>query len=407
MAFKMKSPLLNKEKEKTSDYSSYVNPQANSGLVGTGISDEKTITNTNADGSDSEVDISKSKTALDVVDDERAEHAAGGGYNQFLKERIDVARNPRQKARLKGKLARKEERQEESASRKNLRNFGNEQGLTEQELQDQQADIAASDLDQKWKMVEAEGNINKLLNKTDISTSPTPIDKVNEERNQEQLTPVKMTNRAGRHPNSGYLITDDNNPAAPKYRSVRGEASAARFSNIASSAGSALHQNEGVKPVIGAGDVQDLSIQKPGVSKGRPYGIHTADPSAKPKDPNPQNLDRPTEFIKPGLETFKSNIKTIGKSILEDPTGIKRALSVGATSGAAQKAMNVPKEKKTYIETPYSPGSLSDLTENRSKYSEATRAKAESERIKHNFPPARSFSKYKEKIGPSGPPQNK
>jgi len=126
----------------------------------------------------------------------------------------------------------------------------------------------------------------------------------------------------------------------------------------------------GLKPKVGAGNVQDLGIAKVGVSKGNPFGIHTADLSAKPKDLNPQNLDKKTEYIKPGMDTLASNISLLGKTAVTGLTGtadkiidtvksawqqgaVNRAVLSGDTGDVIKAITPKSSEKKTMIPTPY------------------------------------------------------
>ncbi len=124
-----------------------------------------------------------------------------------------------------------------------------------------------------------------------------------------------------------------------------------------------------LKTQVGAGNVQDLGIAKVGVSKGNPFGIHTAGLSAKPKDPNPQNLDKKTKYINPGMDTFKSNISLLAKTAVTGLTGaadkiidtvksasqqgaVNRAVLSGDTGDVIKASTPKPSEKKTMIKTP-------------------------------------------------------
>jgi len=103
-----------------------------------------------------------------------------------------------------------------------------------------------------------------------------------------------------------------------------------------------------LKTQVGGNVPQDLSVTPVGVSKGNPYGIHTANPSAKPQwqNLNPQNLDKPTEYIKPGMGTLASNISLLAKTATTVPKMWKEGVEESLTNPT-------PSEKKTMIKTPH------------------------------------------------------
>jgi len=129
------------------------------------------------------------KSNIDKFIDENEVEEGPRDPNKFLKDRIAQSTNPAQQAKLKGRIARREGRQEERLKKQtkraeaiNVRNFGNKQGLSEMEI----ADREAASFDKEAALIEQEAKLNRKLKES----------------------PTKMTvNRAGRSKESGVLMT--------------------------------------------------------------------------------------------------------------------------------------------------------------------------------------------------------
>jgi len=116
------------------------------------------------------------------------------GDNPFLRGRIDVARNKAQKARLQGRLDRRLERQEERAKRSNLRNYGNVEGVKQQDVQNKNT-----------KEESTANNTSSMGPQENYIDQPTYIETL---RNNVKDSSTAMTpNRAGRPINSNMLMT--------------------------------------------------------------------------------------------------------------------------------------------------------------------------------------------------------
>ena len=122
------------------------------------------------------------------------ESESGYSDNPFLRGRIDVARNKAQEARLKGKLDRRLERQEERAKRSNLRNYGNVEGVKQQDVQNKNT-----------KEESTANNTSSMGPQENYIDQPTYIETL---RNNVKDSSTAMTpNRAGRPINSNMLMT--------------------------------------------------------------------------------------------------------------------------------------------------------------------------------------------------------
>jgi len=212
MAFKLRSPLH--DDDKPDKYALGAVPQKDPNERFTGSSLGTKLSQVNADdvptpGADP--DTENTETSYDKLKakvDTKGDTPVGGDKNTFIKERIALSTNPAQTARLKGRLAVREEKQAAKHERQtdraraiNYRNFGNEQGLSEMEI----ADKEAASFDKEWNMIE-QGN--ELQRKIDNDPDLQEEDAVVIE-NLNETSPGKMTvNRAGRSKESGALMTN-------------------------------------------------------------------------------------------------------------------------------------------------------------------------------------------------------
>lgn len=147
-------------------------------------------------------DESISKETGDIVvdkEDERAEKQQemmddkGAEDNPYLRARIDIAPNKAKKARLKGRLDRRLERQEERAKRLNLRNYGNVEGIKQQ-------DKPVVD-----GFVEDKEITRQIENDPDIAAEDNNV--IIEDISMDSPNQMKP-NRAGRPVNSNMLMTN-------------------------------------------------------------------------------------------------------------------------------------------------------------------------------------------------------
>ena len=171
------------------------------------------LSQVNADGvstPSADTDTEEKETSYDKLKakvDAKGDAPVGGDKNTFIKERIALSTNPAQTARLKGRLANREGRQEERLKKQtkraeaiNVRNFGNKQGLSEMEI----ADREAASFDKEAALIEQEAKVNRKIKPTETKEDQgffgldTTLDK----------SPFEMkVNRAGRSKESGLLMT--------------------------------------------------------------------------------------------------------------------------------------------------------------------------------------------------------
>ena len=124
MAFKMRSPLHNKSPYKLDLQSAFESDDDKADKKEKEVEDET-----------GEMVEDEGESNAEKYQQMMDESESGYSDNPFLRGRIDVARNKAQKARLKGRLDRRLERQEERAKRSNLRNYGNVEGVKQQDKQ--------------------------------------------------------------------------------------------------------------------------------------------------------------------------------------------------------------------------------------------------------------------------------
>lgn len=211
MAFKLRSPLYKDDDKNKINFTTAKKPTASPSVqrasLGNALSqvnaDEVSTPSADIDTEEKETSFDKLKSKVDAKEDV----PVGADKNAFIKGRIALSTNPAQKARLKGRLAVREEKQAAKHERQtdraraiNYRNFGNEQGLSEMEI----ADKEAASFDKEWNMIE-QGN--ELQRKIDNDPDLQEEDAVVIE-NLNETSPSKMTvNRAGRSKESGLLMT--------------------------------------------------------------------------------------------------------------------------------------------------------------------------------------------------------
>ena len=211
MAFKLRSPLHDNDDKNKMNFATVSRPVSSSTVqrasLGNALSqvnaDEVPTPSANSDVENAESSFDKLKAKVDAKEDV----PVGGDKNAFLKGRIELSTNPAQKARLKGKLAKRQEKQAakhakqtERAKAINVRNFGNEQGLSEMEI----ADREAASFDKEAALIEQEAKLNRKIKPTDAQDAQGSFG-LNTTFNK---SPFEMkVNRAGRSKQSGLLMT--------------------------------------------------------------------------------------------------------------------------------------------------------------------------------------------------------
>jgi len=219
MAFKLRSPLHQDDDDNKNkmNFATVEKPTGQSTVERASLGDA--LSQTNADNvpiPSADTDSESKETSFDKLKakiDAKGDVPVGGDPNAFLKGRIALSTNPAQIARLKGRLAVREEkqaakhdRQTERAKAINVRNFGNEQGLSEMEI----ADKEAASFDKEAALIEQEAKLNRKLKE-----SPTTM----------------TVNRAGRSKESGLLMT---NPVLKTGKhSYKGAVAKMKMQNIA------------------------------------------------------------------------------------------------------------------------------------------------------------------------------
>lgn len=188
MAFKMRSPLNKLNIQNPSDIKANLK----------GASDKELLVDRRADFIDSNTGaIIENKGSSSSLYDSLADKIEGAGEERSL--------NPAQAARKKGRDERTKVRQKERLAKQterakniNLRNFGNEAGLTQDELYDKFKD----EFDKKQEQ-------NKSLTLSTPTLDPSNLSKPKLSlMNMEDDTPMEMQpNRAGRPLNSNMLMT--------------------------------------------------------------------------------------------------------------------------------------------------------------------------------------------------------
>lgn len=147
------------------------------------------------------------KSNIDKFIDENDVQEGPRDPNKFLKDRIAQSTNPAHQARLKGRIARREGRQEERLKKQtkraeaiNVRNFGNKQGLSEMEI----ADREAASFDKEAALIEQEAKLNRNIKPIEEQDNKGSFG-MNTTFNK---SPFEMkVNRAGRSKESGLLMT--------------------------------------------------------------------------------------------------------------------------------------------------------------------------------------------------------
>lgn len=188
MAFKMRSPLNKLNIQNPSDIKANLK----------GASDKELLVDRRADFIDSNTGaIIENEGSSSSLYDSLADKIEGAGEERSL--------NPAQAARKKGRDERTKVRQKERLAKQterakniNLRNFGNEAGLTQDELYDKFKD----EFDKKQEQ-------NKSLTLSTPTLDPSNLSKPKLSlMNMEDDTPMEMQpNRAGRPLNSNMLMT--------------------------------------------------------------------------------------------------------------------------------------------------------------------------------------------------------
>jgi len=191
MAFKMRSPLHNKSPYKLDLQSAFESDDDKADKKEKEVEDE-TGEMVEDEG---ESNAEKYQKMMD-------ESESGYSDNPFLRGRIDVARNKAQEARLKGRLDRRLERQEERAKRSNLRNYGNVEGVKQQDQQ--RLDNIQKEFDDTKE--------NLTLNTPTLDVGSFVENKFQKPKlslmSMEDDSPMEMKpNRAGRPMNSNMLMT--------------------------------------------------------------------------------------------------------------------------------------------------------------------------------------------------------
>ena len=213
MAFKLRSPLH--DDDKTDKYALAAVPQKNpTKTAPKGTSLGTKLSQVNADDvptPSADPDTENTETSYDKLKakvDTKGDAPVGGDKNTFIKERIALSTNPAQTARLKGRLAVREEKQAAKHERQtdraraiNYRNFGNEQGLSEMEI----ADKEAASFDKEWDMIEQGAAVDKKI-KPAVPQDDKGELGVGMTFNKESGA-LMTVNRAGRSKESGALMT--------------------------------------------------------------------------------------------------------------------------------------------------------------------------------------------------------
>lgn len=211
MAFKLRSPLhIDDDKNEmnfTTAKKPTVSPNVERASLGASLSqvnaDDVPTPSADIDTEEKETSFDKLKAKVDA----KGDAPVGGDKNAFIKGRIALSTNPAQTARLKGKLAKRQEKQAakhakqtERAKAINVRNFGNEQGLSEMEI----ADKEASSFDKEWDMIEQGAKLNREIKPIEEQDNQGSFG-INTTFNK---SPFGMkVNRAGRSKESGLLMT--------------------------------------------------------------------------------------------------------------------------------------------------------------------------------------------------------
>lgn len=211
MAFKLRSPLYKDDDKNKINFTTAKkltsSPNVERASLGNALSqvnaDDVPTPSADIDTEEKETSFDKLKSKVDAKEDV----PVGADKNAFIKGRIELSTNPAQKARLKGKLAKRQEKQAakhakqtERAKAINVRNFGNEQGLSEMEI----ADREAASFDKEAALIEQEAKLNREIK---------PIEEPNNKGSfgldtTFNKSPFKMkVNRAGRSKESGLLMT--------------------------------------------------------------------------------------------------------------------------------------------------------------------------------------------------------
>jgi hypothetical protein len=211
MAFKLRSPLYKDDDKNKINFTTAKKPTASPSVERASLGN--VLSQVNADDvptPSADIDTEEKETSFDKLKskvDAKEDVPVGADKNAFIKGRIELSTNPAQTARLKGKLAKRQEKQAakhakqtERAKAINVRNFGNEQGLSEMEI----ADREAASFDKEAALIEQEAKLNRKIK---------PIE---EQDNKGSFgldttfnkSPFSMkVNRAGRSKESGLLMT--------------------------------------------------------------------------------------------------------------------------------------------------------------------------------------------------------
>jgi len=255
MAFKLRSPLHEDDNKNKMNFATVEKPTGQSTVERASLGNA--LSQTNADNvptPSADTDSESKETSFDKLKakiDAKGDVPVGGDKNAFLKGRIALSTNPAQAARLKGKLAKREEKQAaklakqtERAKAINVRNFGNEQGLSEMEI----ADKEATSFDKEWDMIEQEAKLNRNIKPTETQDDKGSFG-LNTTFNK---SPFEMkVNRAGRSKESGLLMTS---PVLKTGKhSYKGAVAKMKMQNIAQTP---LYQKDPPKKPVGA--IEDI-----------------------------------------------------------------------------------------------------------------------------------------------------
>lgn len=300
MAFKLRAPFLNKP-----DKSSYANLDTETPDLTSSLS----VNDVNADGVDNtEVEEEEKDSAIDqfINENENEEGSGERRDNEFLQQRIDKARNPRQEAKLKLRLARREKRQEESAKRKYAK--GNMQlGLDEGVLdfdelspedqakyKDPKAEEKPAGLDEKIKKGENDLSTTDEVITNDNGTFIRSTDKdgvvTKFEKQDKGAVGQLNVNRGGRGSNSNMLLMS---PVLKSHKqSHKGAVGMMKMQSIAQDPG-ALNMNAGFE-ALPAG-VQD-KILKNSPSNYSPLANEDETPTEKAVKSDETNIEKKVNF---------------------------------------------------------------------------------------------------------------
>lgn len=192
MAFKMRSPLNKLNIQNPSDIKANLK----------GASDKELLVDRRADFIDSNTGaIIENEGSSSSLYDSLADKIEGAGEERSLNP-AQAARKKARQEKTKVRQSERLKRQTERAKNINLRNFGNEEGLTQDEVKEKQFNEFKDKFDEKQEQNKSLTLNTPTLDPSNLSKSKLSL------MNMEDDTPMEMQpNRAGRPLNSNMLMT--------------------------------------------------------------------------------------------------------------------------------------------------------------------------------------------------------